>query len=120
MSNLSNWNGSQTQLGHRSAPANVSRNAIPTLPSLGFSRSHHARTVSRDSHLGRHDSWDKGHQHQKEVLRRHLAADAKANARRRSYGNLVVSLFVLMACLMAGYSLHAEQRQQEQLIERLR
>ena len=48
-------------------------------------------------------------------LQRHVDAAAKADARRRGYGNLVVTAFVVLAVVLAGYTLHAEQRQQQQL-----
>jgi hypothetical protein len=53
-------------------------------------------------------------------LQRHLESVSQADARRRSYGNLVVSLFVVLAVLMAGYTMHVDRQQQQQQLERLR
>jgi hypothetical protein len=48
-------------------------------------------------------------------LQRHHAALAKAAARGRALGNLVVVALAVLACLMAAHALHAEQFQQQQL-----
>lgn len=78
------------------------------LPSFGFNRSTHARTISRDGHLGRHDRWDKGRFYQKEVVRRRALFASQADARRRALGNLVVTCFVVIAVGMAAVALHRE------------
>lgn len=48
-------------------------------------------------------------------LERHRQAMAKAHARGRALGNLVVVVLSLLACLMAAHALHADQQQMQQL-----
>jgi ubiquitin C-terminal hydrolase len=52
-------------------------------------------------------------------LERHQATVAQAAAGLRAVGNIMVMLFVVLACLMAAHALHADRQQMQQL-ERLR
>ena len=53
-------------------------------------------------------------------IERHVAAVAKAQAGCRALGNLMLVGFVVLACLMASYTLHAEQQQQRQFTEHVK
>ena len=50
-----------------------------------------------------------------QATQRRIAAAAKATARCRAVGNLMVVAMAVLACLMAAHALHGEQRQMEQL-----
>jgi hypothetical protein len=76
------------------------------LPSFASKR--YARTLTRDSHLGRHDSWQQGRCHQGSSWQRRAAATAKADARRRALGQLVLGAFIAIAFAMGSVALHRE------------
>lgn len=78
------------------------------LPSFVSSRSRYARTVSRDTHLGLHDSWRKGTVHQGQIWQRRAEATAKADARRRALGQILTGAFIAIAFAMASVALHQE------------
>ena len=52
-------------------------------------------------------------------IRRHAAAVAKAEARRRTVGNLAMLAFALMSVAMATYALRVESDQRQMLRERI-
>lgn len=91
------------------------------LPSFSAGKSH--LVDSRCPALGRdfqHTARQYRQIDQRLRLQRHVAAAAQVQAGRRALGNLALTLFVVVACAMAAYTLHAEHRQEQQLQERLR
>jgi hypothetical protein len=83
------------------------------LPSLHSSNSRYARTLSRDAHLGRHDSWQQGRCHQGKSWQRRAEAAAKADARRRALGHLVTGALIAVAFAMASVAMQRESRQEQ-------
>lgn len=108
MSSLKKSNGLPPVIGTLNAPGNASKPVTLMLPSLGFTNTRHARTVNRDAHLGRHDSWSKGRIYQGRSWQRRTQAAAKADARRRALGQLVMGAFIAVTCVMAAVALHRE------------
>ena len=87
------------------SPQLPSFNATPRRPALGSDARHTSR---------RHRELD-----QRYRLERHTQAVAETQARRRTLGNLMVTVFVALAVLMAGYTLNVERHQQQQFQERI-
>lgn len=81
------------------------------LPSFSATRSTHAPLATDCRRTARHHL----ELDQRYRLERHRQSVAKADARGRALGNVVVIALALLACLMAAHALHAEQLQQQQL-----
>lgn len=101
--------GSPTDPGTRTAPARSSSSAIPALPSFSCERSSAADTPAGSARCRLRQTLD-----QRENLRRHREAAAKAAPRCRALGSLVVTALALVACLMAAHADRVDRQQQQQ------
>lgn len=109
-----NWNGLPPVVGTPTKRPSDSAKRIPTLPSLGFYRSANPVTIKKDSHLGIYDSWDKGVQHQKELLYVYVLAK-QTNRMWRTLTVLLLLMLASTAMFMVGFSINLHEIQQQQI-----
>lgn len=107
-------NGSLKPIGTSNEPANASKRVILMLPSFTSPKSPHARPARRDAHLAAGGGWRQEPSCQERECRRRVAALAKAHARRRALGKLLVTAFIALAAGMSAYALHREAQLLEQ------
>lgn len=93
-------NGYPLQTGQLSDQLNPLSQDTKMPTSLGFLNSRHPVNIKKDHHLGRHDRWDKGHQHQREVLWQYLAAKERQQSSQRTSGIVLMAALTLFSGLM--------------------
>jgi len=107
MPSMRTSNGYPRPIGQLSDPSNPSRKGTQGPTSLGFLTSHYVSEPRKDHHLGRHDRWDKGRQHQREILWQYLATRERAD-RSRVNGIVIIAALSLLAGLVATTALTNE------------
>jgi hypothetical protein len=91
-------NGYPLQDGQLSDQSNLSGQGTQPPTSLGFANSRHPVNLKKDHHLGRHERWDKGRQHQREILWQYLAERDRHSTSIRFKD--VLALFFIAAIAM--------------------
>jgi hypothetical protein len=98
----------------------ASNGVIPTLPSFNSGRCRDAANrlpaLASRAHQTKQEHQIIDQRYRFEL---HRQAVAKADARRRAVGNLLLLAFVVVSCGLAAVTLRMEQQQQQQL-QRLR
>lgn len=91
-------NGLPQQDGPLSDQSSPFRPSTRQPTSLGFATSRDSLSAKRDHHLGRHERWDSGRQHQREILWQYLAARDRHSSSIRPKD--VLALFFIAAIAM--------------------
>jgi len=108
MPSMRTSNGYPRPIGQLSDPSNPSRKGTQGPTSLGFLTSHYVSEPRKDHHLGRHDRWDKGRQHQREILWQYLAAKKKQEQRQQSSTAALLAMLLIATALMVSVILDNE------------
>lgn len=91
-------NGYPLQGGQLSNQSNLSGRDTQPPTSLGFVNSRHPVNLKKDHHLGRHERWDKGRQHQREILWQYLA-DRDRHSRSIRFRDALALLFIAVVSM---------------------
>jgi len=105
--------GSAHQASTNGKPGDHFANGSPRLPLFSSARGTFQRPIlSREAKATEHD-----HQVIRQRLRIHRHLNQQQQQRRRdTYGNLMMTAFILIAIAMAGYSIHREGQMVQQEI----
>ena len=103
-------NGLPQQDGPLSDQSSPFRPSTRQPTSLGFATSRDSLSAKRDHHLSLHDRWDRGHQHQREVLRHYLAAKDRAPVFSVPAGAIFMALLLFLSLSMAFFVLQNEEK----------
>jgi hypothetical protein len=100
MQSMKKLNGYRHLIGQSNSQFSLSCQGIQPPSSLGFPNSLHPVNIKKDHHLGRYDRWDKGHQHQREVLWQHLVVRGRQQVNQRMTGILLAAALTLLGGIM--------------------
>jgi hypothetical protein len=100
--------GSAQPGGHLSSQSNRSSVTTRQPTSLGFATSRDPINVRRDGHLGRHERWDSGRQHERVVAWQRVVDQNRQPKEYRIPGILIAGLMTVLCGLMAYTALTNE------------